>query len=166
MLHTEDLCGGMWVEQDGQVNPVDLCMAYAKGAKAKGVIIRENASVIGVESDDGAVSAVTLADGRRIECEKVVNCAGAWARQLGELSGVKIPLIACEHIYVVTEPIAQLPQPVPIVRDLENAYLYQGRQWQAGAWYFRRQPESIGNRVLRWCLSHVRRRLGSRPADA
>ena len=32
MLHTDDLCGGMWVEQDGQVNPVDVCMAYAKGA--------------------------------------------------------------------------------------------------------------------------------------
>jgi len=120
MLHTDDLCGGMWVEQDGQVNPVDLCMAYAKGAKANGITIRENSAVVGVESEQGAVSAVQLADGTRIECEKVINCAGAWAKQLGELSGVKIPLIACEHIYVVTEPIAQLPQPVPIVRDLES----------------------------------------------
>jgi len=120
MLHTHDLCGGMWVEQDGQVNPVDLCMAYSQGAKANGVTIRENASVIGVESKQGAVSAVCLADGSIIECDKVINCAGAWAKQLGELSGVKIPLIACEHIYVVTEPIAQLPQPVPIVRDLDG----------------------------------------------
>ena len=120
MLHTDDLCGGMWVEQDGQVNPVDLCMAYAKGAKANGVSIRENSSAVGVDSKQGAVSAVRLADGSVIECDKLVNCAGAWARQLGELSGVNIPLIACEHIYVVTEPIVQLPNPVPIVRDLDG----------------------------------------------
>ena len=121
MLHTDDLCGGMWVEQDGQVNPVDLCMAYAKGAKANGVVIRENSSVVGVEAEQGAVKAVRLADGSSIECDKVINCAGVWARQLGELSGVKIPLIACEHLYVVTEPITLLPQPVPIVRDLDGA---------------------------------------------
>ncbi len=121
MLYTDDLCGGMWVEQDGQVNPVDLCMAYAKGARANGVTIRENASIVGVESLHGAVSAITLVDGSRIECDKVVNCAGAWARHLGELSGVNIPLIACEHIYLVTEPIAELPKSVPIVRDLENS---------------------------------------------
>jgi len=119
-LQVDDLCGGMWVEQDGQVNPVDLCMAYAKGAKANGVSIRENSPVVGVDSFHGVVSAVRLADGTVIECDKVVNCAGAWARQLAELSGVNIPLIACEHIYVVTEPIAQLPNPVPIVRDLEG----------------------------------------------
>ena len=120
MLHTDDLCGGMWVEQDGQVNPVDLCMAYAKAAKANGVIIRENSSVVGLESKYGAVSAVQLADGSQIECDKLVNCAGAWAKQLGELSGVNIPLVACEHIYVVTEPVAQLPELVPVVRDLEG----------------------------------------------
>jgi len=120
LLNTDDLCGGMWVEQDGQVNPVDLCMAYAKGAKANGVSIRVNSTVTNVESKQGAVNAVCLEDGTRIECDKVINCAGAWAKQLGELSGVKIPLIACEHIYVVTEPIAQLPQPMPIVRDLEG----------------------------------------------
>lgn len=126
LLHTEDLVGGMWVEQDGQVNPVDLCMAYAKGAKANGVQIRENSAVAGVESEHGAVKAVRLHDGSRIECEKLVNAAGAWARLLGEQSGVNIPLVVCEHMYVVTEPIAELPQPCPIVRDLDaGVYIKQ-----------------------------------------
>ena len=121
LLETDDLCGGLWVEQDGQVNPVDLCMAYARGARANGVSIRENSAVIGVESENDIVNAVKLADGSRIICDKVINCAGAWARQLGEASGVNIPLMACEHIYIVTEPVVELPETVPIVRDLENA---------------------------------------------
>jgi glycine cleavage system aminomethyltransferase T/glycine/D-amino acid oxidase-like deaminating enzyme len=119
LLHSDDLAGGLWVEQDGQVNPVDLCMAYAKGARAQGVQIRENCTVTAVESQDGAVKAVKLADGSHIECEKLVNCAGAWARQFGELAGIKIPLVACEHMYLVSEPIAKLPDPCPIVRDLD-----------------------------------------------
>ncbi len=120
LLHCDDLYGGMWVEQDGQVNPVDLCMAYAKGAKANGVIIRENSVVTQVEQSNGAVKAVVLQDGSRIECDKLVNCAGSWARLLGELSAVNIPLISCEHIYVVTDPVEQLPAPCPIVRDLDG----------------------------------------------
>ena len=120
LLHCDDLCGGMWVEQDGQVNPVDLCMAYAKGAKAKGVDIRENSSVTQVESANGAVKAVVLQDGSRIDCDKLVNCAGSWARLLGELSNVNIPLISCEHMYVVTDPVDQLPGSCPIIRDLDG----------------------------------------------
>ena len=120
LLHCDDLCGGMWVEQDGQVNPVDLCMAYAKGAKANGVTIRENCKVSDVEQSNGAVKSVVLQDGSRIECDKLVNCAGSWARILGEMSGVNIPLTSCEHIYVVTDPVDHLPTPCPIIRDLDG----------------------------------------------
>ncbi len=90
-LHSDDLAGGLWVEQDGQVNPVDLCMAYARGARAQGVEIREHSRVAEIEVDRGAVRAVALADGSRIECNKLVLCAGAWSRQLGALAGRRYP---------------------------------------------------------------------------
>ena len=120
ICQTDDLAGALWVTEDGQVNPVDLCMAYAKGARAKGVRIFEGIGVDAIETHKGAVRAVTLEDGGRIQCEKAVNCAGVWARDLGAKSDVDVPVQAVEHIYVVTEPIDDLPDPFPILRDLDG----------------------------------------------
>ncbi len=120
LLRVDDLCGALWVGEDGQVNPVDLCMAYAKGARAGGVRIREEAGVAGFETKGRRIAAVLLDDGSRVACETLVICSGVWSRQLGALAGVSIPVQAAEHIYVVTEPVPGLPQPFPILRDLEG----------------------------------------------
>ena len=125
-LRTDDLAGGLWVDQDGQVNPVDLCMAYARAAKARGVEIREQTRVTGIERRAGAVSAVLLDNEDRIECDRLVIAAGAWSRQLGAMAGVNIPLAACEHIYVVTDAVAGLSDPFPIVRDLDSGIYLKG----------------------------------------
>ncbi|MEM1201231.1 MAG: FAD-dependent oxidoreductase, partial [Pseudomonadota bacterium] len=120
LLNTRDITGGMWVAEDGQANPVDVCMAYAKGARDHGAQLCEGVSVATVHTQEGAVHSVETSDGHTIRCEKVLNCAGAWAHELGKTSGVAVPLQAVEHMYVVTEPITDLPQPFPILRDLEG----------------------------------------------
>ena len=125
-LTAEGLAGALWVAADGQANPVDICMAYAKGARAGGVRIREGVACQGIETRNGAVTALQLSDGTRLACGKLVNCAGAWARQLGALAGVPVPLQAVEHMYLVTEPLPDLPDPVPIVRDLEGGIYIKG----------------------------------------
>ncbi|MDX1422243.1 MAG: FAD-dependent oxidoreductase [Kiloniellales bacterium] len=119
LLRTDDLAGALWVEEDGQVNPVDLCMAYARGARAAGVRIREQAQVAAIERRAQGGFAIALADGGRVEAAKVANCAGVWARQVGALAGVPVPVQAAEHMYVVSEPVAGLPAPCPVVRDLD-----------------------------------------------
>jgi 4-methylaminobutanoate oxidase (formaldehyde-forming) len=119
-IRHDDLCGALWVSEDGQANPVDICMAYAKGAKARGVRIREGARVEGFEIAKGRVAGVRLAGGEVISCNKVVLAAGAWSRDLAASVGVPVPLQAVEHMYVVTEPIADLRRPYPIVRDLDG----------------------------------------------
>ena len=119
-LRVEDLAGALWVAEDGQANPVDVCMAYAKGARAAGVRIREDTACAAIERRNGAVHSVVLSDGTTVRCETVVNCAGAWARAVGAMAGVPVPLQAAEHMYVVTEPIDDLPDPFPIVRDLDG----------------------------------------------
>ena len=119
-LRVDDLAGALWVAEDGQANPVDVCMAYAKGARAAGVRIREGVACTGIERRNGAVHAVRLSDGTAVRCETVVNCAGAWARAVGALAGVPVPLQAVEHMYVTTEPLDDLPDPFPIVRDLDG----------------------------------------------
>ena len=122
LLRTDDLAGALWVAEDGQANPVDLCMAYAKGARQAGVRIREHSGVADIEVRDGAVQGVVLDDGSRIRCERLVNCGGVWSGHLARIAGVALPVQAAEHMYVVTEPVPELPQPFPIVRDLEGGF--------------------------------------------
>lgn len=120
LLRVDDLAGALWVSEDGQTNPVDTCMAYAKGARRFGVRIRERTSVTAVHTLFGAVHSVETADGDVIRCEFAVNCGGVWARQIGAMAGVAVPVQAVQHMYVVTEPVAGLPAPCPIVRDLDG----------------------------------------------
>jgi glycine cleavage system aminomethyltransferase T/glycine/D-amino acid oxidase-like deaminating enzyme len=119
-LRVTDLAGGLWVAEDGQASPVDICVAYAKGARAGGVRIREGVACVGIDSCKGAVSGVRLSNGEFIRCQAIVNCAGAWASRVGAMAGVPVPLQAVEHMYVVTEPIPDLPTPFPILRDLDG----------------------------------------------
>jgi glycine/D-amino acid oxidase-like deaminating enzyme len=128
--HTPIL-GGFYVPTDGRVNPYDTTMALAKVAKQKyGVDIRENCPVQGItKSKDGgmvpSVTGVTLEDGSHIAARRaVVNCAGMWARQLGEACGVHtIPNQAAEHYYLITEPMAEVDPNWPVVED-PSRYTY------------------------------------------
>jgi 4-methylaminobutanoate oxidase (formaldehyde-forming) len=123
-ISVDGLEGALWVGEDGQANPVDLCAAYAKRARMAGLRIRENTSCSGLLTRRGRIAGVKLASGDVIACEAVVNCAGAWARRIGSLASVPVPLQAVAHMYVMTEPIRTLPDPFPIVRDLdEGIYL-------------------------------------------
>jgi glycine cleavage system aminomethyltransferase T/glycine/D-amino acid oxidase-like deaminating enzyme len=120
LLRVDDLSGALWVKEDGQTNPVDTCMAYAKGARMFGVRIRERTCVTAINAVAGAVHSVETADGGVIRCDFVVNCAGVWARQIGAMAGVPVPVQAVQHMYIVTEPLDGLPAPCPIVRDLDG----------------------------------------------
>lgn len=120
LLHVDDLSGALWVGEDGQTNPVDTCMAYAKGARMFGVRIRERTSVTAINAVAGAVHSIETADGGVIRCDFVVNCGGVWARQIGAMAGVPVPVQAVQHMYIVTEPVDGLPAPCPIVRDLDG----------------------------------------------
>lgn len=116
----DGLVGGFWVPDDGRVNPVDLTMAYAKGARQRGVRIVEGVTVERVLTARGPVlervSGVRTSAGD-IECDTVVNCAGMWARQLGERNGVVIPNQAAEHYYLITDTIDGLTPEHPVFED-------------------------------------------------
>lgn len=114
--NTEDICAGFYAEHDGRINPVDVTMALAKGARMKGVRIIQNTPVRGVLARNGAVTGVRTEKGE-IRSEFVVNCAGMWARQLGEQSGVVIPNQAAEHYYLITEPIDGMSADLPVLED-------------------------------------------------
>ncbi|MCG7521392.1 FAD-dependent oxidoreductase [Ruegeria sp. Ofav3-42] len=125
-LNLDGILGALRVEEDANVNPVDLCMAYAKVARAKGAEIRENVQVAGLLVENGSIKGVRLADGSEMLADQVALCAGAWSKKLADEAGVALPLQAVEHMYVVTEPMADLPSPYPVLRDLDRGVYVKG----------------------------------------
>jgi 4-methylaminobutanoate oxidase (formaldehyde-forming) len=122
LMRTDDLVGGVWIPGDGKVNPSDVTQALAKGARSAGVKIFEGIKVTDFEVTDGAVTGVTT-DSGIINCDIVVNCAGQWARQVGRLCGVSVPLYSAEHLYIITKAIDGVNPDLPVLRD-PDGYIY------------------------------------------
>jgi 4-methylaminobutanoate oxidase (formaldehyde-forming) len=125
-LNLDGLVGALRVAEDANVNPVDLCMAYAKAARAKGANIREGVLVDHLLIEGGRIKGVALADGTELLADRVALCAGAWSKKLADAAGVALPLQAVEHMYVVTAPMAGLPNPYPVLRDLDRGFYVKG----------------------------------------
>ncbi|TJV25531.1 MAG: FAD-dependent oxidoreductase [Mesorhizobium sp.] len=126
-LNVSDVVGAVHLPLDGQCDPANIAMALAKGARQRGATIVENVKVTKVHTKAGRVSGVSWAQGEEqgtIEADIVVNCAGMWARELGAQNGVTIPLHACEHFYLVTEPIPGLTR-LPVLRVPDECAYYK-----------------------------------------
>ncbi len=121
-LAIEDLVGAIWLPGDGTANPVDVTASLARGARDRGARIFERTRVTGVEQEDGRVTGV-VTDRGRIGAEVVVDCAGQWAKAVGALAGVNVPLHSAEHFYVVSERIDGVHPDLPILRD-PDGYTY------------------------------------------
>ncbi|HTX84578.1 MAG TPA: FAD-dependent oxidoreductase [Streptosporangiaceae bacterium] len=122
ILNAADLEGGIWLPGDGRANPVDLTAALARGARQRGVSVRERVRVIGIRHSGGRVTGVQTDHGD-VEADVVVNCAGQWAKRVGALAGVTVPLHSAEHFYVVTEQIDGVHPDLPVLRD-PDGYTY------------------------------------------
>src|SRR5262249_32295613 len=119
LMRTDDLVGAGWTPGDGKANPADITQALARGARTRGAQIHEGATVTGGAVGSGRVAGVESTEGT-IATEIFVNCAGMWARELGRLSGVTVPLHACEHMYIVTKPIEGVTPDLPVLRDTDG----------------------------------------------
>lgn len=116
LLNCDDLVGASFLPTDGQANPSDIAQSLAKGARMHGVAIREGIRVTGFRMAGKRITHVETTEGT-IACEKVVNCAGQWARQLGAKAGVSVPLQPVKHQYIITEAIEGLSTEVATIRD-------------------------------------------------
>jgi heterotetrameric sarcosine oxidase gamma subunit len=115
-----DLTAAFYFPNDGRVNPTDVTQALAKGARLGGARIFENTSVTGILTFKGRVVGVRTGAGE-IAAEFVVHCAGMWARAVGRLAGVNVPLQAAEHYYLISEAVAGVHPKLPILRDPGNS---------------------------------------------
>ena len=124
LMNIDDVIGAAFMPTDGQANPSDITQALAKGARMAGAKIFEDTKVLDLEIDNGKIKAVITEHGR-IECEKVVVCAGQWTREFAQRFGVNVPLISMEHQYMVTAEIEDMPKNLPTLRDPDRLTYYK-----------------------------------------
>ena len=124
LLHVGDVVGGVHLPRDGQTNPIDTTMALIKGATMRGVKVVENVAVDSIITKNGRAIGVSTRSGE-LFAENVVIAAGMWSRALGLAASVDIPLQACEHFYIVTEPFPGLTPDLPVLRDPDNCAYFK-----------------------------------------
>ena len=126
-LNIEGVKAGVWLPTDGQGDPANIALALAKGARQRGAVVAEGVKVTAINVEGRRATSVAWeqgGDSGEIEAEHVVNCAGMWGREVGRMAGVNVPLHACEHFYIVTEPIAGLSQ-MPVLRVPDECAYYK-----------------------------------------
>lgn len=126
-LEVGDVVGAVHLPLDGQCDPANIAMALAKGARMRGVAIHEGVKVAAVTDDGRRVTGVDWEAGAEkghIAADIVINCGGMWGRDLAARSGVALPLHACEHFYLVTEPIEGLGH-LPVLRVPDECAYYK-----------------------------------------
>jgi heterotetrameric sarcosine oxidase gamma subunit len=121
-MKTDDVIAALWTPSVGRADPTNICHAFAKAARAGGAEVFEHTSVVGMTQKNGQIAAVDTSAGR-IETSVVVNCAGLWGREIAALVGERAPLYACEHFYLLTEPMGWVTPDLPLFRD-GDAHLY------------------------------------------
>ncbi|MEP3332673.1 FAD-dependent oxidoreductase [Sedimentitalea sp.] len=126
-LNLEDVIAGVYLDKDGQGDPGNIALALAKGARQRGAVVAEHTRVTGVRRDGRRITGVDF-DGAsgagHIACDHVVNCAGMWGHDVGKMLGTNVPLQACEHFYIVSEPVAGLTQ-LPVLRVPDECAYYK-----------------------------------------
>lgn len=136
LLDSKGILGGSWVPQDGFASPVDVTAAFIKGARKHGATCIEGIEVTAIHQANGKVTGISATPApdktntappapHQIQTDYIVNCGGLWARQIGKLAGVNIPLHACEHYYAVTEKFPDLPPDLPVMRDHDKCAYYK-----------------------------------------
>ncbi len=124
LMDVSDVVGAAFLPTDGQANPSDITASLAKGARMNGVAIWEDTTVTGLTVEKGRVTRVRT-DRGDIACEIVVNCAGQWAREVGAMAGVNVPLVSVQHQYMVTERIEGVTPDLPTLRDPDRLTYYK-----------------------------------------
>ncbi|MGE3228316.1 MAG: FAD-dependent oxidoreductase [Hyphomicrobium sp.] len=122
-IDPEGVVGAAYIPSDGYVDPYALTQAYASAARKSGVTIREGITVTEIVRGGRRVAGV-VTDHGSIGCEILVNCAGLWAKRLGEMAGVALAAGVVEHQYFLTEKKLDLPKTLTTLRDPDkNFYL-------------------------------------------
>ncbi len=159
IMDTRDVFGAIFDPLEGHLDPSGATHAFAKAARLNGAEIHRQTRVLAL-TPTGRGSWSVSTDKGTIEAEHVVNAAGLWAREVGRMVGVELPLLPIEHHYLITEDLAELanaPKELPVVVDLDGEmYMRQERhgvllgvyETPATPWAVRGTPWDYGDSEL------------------
>ena len=130
IMSGEGLLGGMWADREGYVDTTGTVHAYAGAAKKHGAEVIEHNRVLELNQTLEGWEIVT--EKGTINCEHVVNAAGLWAKQVGRMAGIELPVSPLNHHYLVSDTIPKLEEldfEVPMTVDLEGfTYMRQDQK--------------------------------------
>ena len=130
IMSTEGILGGMWADREGYIDTTGTVHAYAGAAKKRGASVFEHTKVEALEQTPDGWRVIT--DKGVITCEHVVNAAGLWAKQVGRMAGLDLPLSPLKHHYLISDTIPALEGldfEVPMTVDLEGfTYMRQDQK--------------------------------------
>jgi 4-methylaminobutanoate oxidase (formaldehyde-forming) len=124
LMSTEDVLAAAYLPSDGYVDPASVAQALAKGARMQGARILEGIRVTGIETKNRRIRRVRTTNGD-VTCDILVNAAGMWGREIGLMAGARVPALALEHQYLVTDPIPDMPRNMPTLRDPDLLVYYK-----------------------------------------
>ena len=124
LMSTEGVLAAAYLPSDGYVDPASVAQALAKGARMGGAAILEGRRVTGIEVEGRRARRVRTDQGD-VACEILVNGAGMWGREVGRMAGMRVPALALEHQYLVTDPIPDMPKNMPTLRDPDLLVYYK-----------------------------------------
>ena len=164
-LNIDGVVGAVALPLDGQCDPANIAMALAKGARMKGAKIFEGALVTSVTTQGGRVTGVDYDFGGapgHIAADVVINCGGMWGRDLAAQNGVTLPLHACEHFYLITEPVAGIDPNLPVLRVPDECAYYKqdAGKMMLGAFEPKAKPWGMDGIRDGFRIRHAARGLG------
>lgn len=131
IMSTDGIIGGMWAEREGYIDTTGTVHAYAGAAKKHGAEVIEHNRVLELNQTANGWEVVT--EKGTIQTEHVVNAAGLWAKQVGRMAGIELPVSPLNHHYLISDAIPavkELDKELPLTVDLEG-FTYM-RQDQSG----------------------------------
>jgi dimethylglycine dehydrogenase len=143
LIDTSCFIGALWRADGGHCDPSGTTHAYVKAARQLGAAVERFTRVLSLgQRGDGTWDVVT--DKGTVHAEHVVNCAGLWAREVGHMVGIELPVLAMEHHYLLTEDIPELQGRD---REIVNTTDYAGeiylRQERGGALIGTYEPHGV-----------------------
>jgi dimethylglycine dehydrogenase len=124
LVDTRGVLGAVWNPEDGHVDPTSVTQALAKGARDRGARVHRHTRVTGIARSPSGEWRVATDRGDFL-AEIVVNAAGTWAREIGRMAGLDLPIVPMEHQYLVTDAIPEvtaLGRELPLLREVDVSY--------------------------------------------
>ena len=143
----DGVLGALYTPDDGHVDPSNVTMAMATGARQKGVKIIRRCRATNITQSDTGEWVVETEQGT-ITCEHVVNAGGTYARQMGEWSGLQLPMTSMTHHYFVTDTVPEfenLDHELPVIRDdkLVSGYIRMEQKKGLIGIYEKENPNAV-----------------------